>query len=102
LDVEELNLLSTMLDGESKIEAVYSAAVKKAKGQKLPLHTLICGNITLKTLMFPLLCEKPKDFLEPKDLPVKVDYKYTNCGYIDGVPYSFGQITRLINKVLYT
>jgi hypothetical protein len=57
------------------------------KNKKLSLHTLICGNITLKTRLRPFISEKPKDYLQITDVPVKTDYNYANFGTVDGVPY---------------
>jgi len=43
-----------MLDEDQKISAIFEAAQKKAlntTSKKLPLHTFICGNNRIKTLI---------------------------------------------------
>lgn len=50
----ELNMTSTQLDSEEKLYSIMNAAKKRAavsKNKLLPLHTLLCYNVTLKIMI---------------------------------------------------
>ena len=65
VEFEEMNMLSTMLDCEEKLVVIFQAAERKALSiinKKLSLHSLICGNITLKTRLKKYLSDRPADY----------------------------------------
>jgi len=44
---------------------------------------------------------RPNDYKDLEDIPVFIDPKSAELGLIDGVPENFGEITQIIQKVLY-
>jgi hypothetical protein len=63
--LEELNLISTMLDSDIKIDAIKEEMISRAlseKNHKLPLHSLQTYNISLKISVFPYLSPRPDNF----------------------------------------
>lgn len=73
VELEEINLVSTMLDSPAKLEAVKSGLITKAMqkpNRKLVLHTFLCFNISLKSEIWDYLSEPPKDLKFEQDLAV--------------------------------
>jgi hypothetical protein len=101
--LEELNLMSTMLDSPEKLGAIQQSVIDRAltePSKKLPLHTLLTYNISLKQSMAEYMSIRPADYAPLEDVPVAIDECF-ETGAIDGLPESFGAITSIITRTLY-
>ncbi len=94
-----------MIDSELKINAILDVMKWRAqqeKNKKLPLHTLYCYNISIKSNILEFLSDRPADYKSNIDeCMVEIEKDATNLGYIDGIPVSFGQLQSIINKTIY-
>lgn len=58
--LEELNMISTMLDSKIKLEVIAKVIKERAlksPNKKVPMHTFLCYNISLKDFIFDYLSE---------------------------------------------
>ncbi|CAD8091818.1 unnamed protein product [Paramecium primaurelia] len=100
----ELNMTSTQLDSEEKLNSIMNAAKKRAaisKNNLLPLHTLLCYNVTLKTMIAQYLSQKSQQYQAPDDLPIKIDYKCWKQGIFDEIPINLGDQIEILNSLIY-
>lgn len=89
-------MISTMLDSKIKLEVIAKVIQERAlksPNKKVPMHTFLCYNISLKDFIFDYLSEQPSNYKLPVDLPVEIEYTDSrNIGNFDGVPESYGEI----------
>ncbi|CAD8110606.1 unnamed protein product [Paramecium sonneborni] len=101
----ELNMTSTQLDSEEKLNSIMNAVKKRAaisKNKLLPLHTFLCYNVTLKNMIAKYLSQKSYKYSAPDDLPIKIDYKCWKQGIYDEIPISLGDQVEILNQLIYT
>ncbi|CAD8189473.1 unnamed protein product [Paramecium pentaurelia] len=99
----ELNMISTMLDTQIKLNTIYECIQKRAlqePNQKLQLQVFLCYNVSLKNAIEPYLQVPAKDYPKPKNLPVDIDYDSWKYGIFDGIPEEFGSIIMLVNTLI--
>ncbi|CAD8121707.1 unnamed protein product [Paramecium sonneborni] len=102
--LEELNMISTMLDSQIKLDVIAEVIRNRAlasPNKKVPLHTFLCYNVSLKDSISNYLSEQPQNYKLPYELPVEIEYNDSlNFGYFDGVPESYGDILQMFQRVL--
>ncbi|CAD8110825.1 unnamed protein product [Paramecium sonneborni] len=99
----ELNMISTMLDTQIKLNTIQECIKKRAlqePNQKLQLQVFLCYNVSLKNAIEPYLQIPIKDYPKPKNLPVDIDYESWKYGIFDGIPEEFGSIIMLVNTLI--
>ncbi|CAD8201537.1 unnamed protein product [Paramecium octaurelia] len=99
----ELNMISTMLDTQLKLNTIYECIKKRAlqePNQKLQLQVFLCYNVSLKNSIEPYLQVPAKDYPKPKHLPVDIDYDSWKYGIFDGIPEEIGSIIMLVNTLI--
>ncbi|CAD8178052.1 unnamed protein product [Paramecium octaurelia] len=100
----ELNLTSTQLDTDEKLNKILLAAQRRAqlqKNKKLPLHTFLCYNVTLKDQIAEYISPMPSQYKPPDDLPIKIDYKGCRLGIFDEIPIHLGDQVEILNQLIY-
>ncbi|CAK60705.1 unnamed protein product (macronuclear) [Paramecium tetraurelia] len=104
--LEELNMISTMLDSQIKLDVIAQVIKERAldsPNKKVPLHTFLCYNVSLKDYIADYLSEQPQNYQTPYDIPVEIEYNNSlNFGYFDGVPEAFGDILQMFQRILKT
>ncbi|CAD8095982.1 unnamed protein product [Paramecium primaurelia] len=102
--LEELNMISTMLDSQIKLDVIAQVIKDRAlasPNKKVPLHTFLCYNVSLKDYIADYLSEQPPNYQVPYDIPVEIEYDNSlNYGYFDGIPESFGDILQMFQRIL--
>ena len=61
-------------------------AFKLIPGKKIPLHTFICSNNRIKTLIQEIISERPDDYVVYEQVNLKNDPQEYNMGKIEQVP----------------
>jgi hypothetical protein len=51
-------------------------------------------------MIFPYITPMPKDYKEPNDLAISIDYKSWRFGIHDGIPEEFGAKILTYNRIL--
>ncbi|CAK88506.1 unnamed protein product (macronuclear) [Paramecium tetraurelia] len=104
VDLIELNMISTMLDSQEKLDVIYNAFKQRADrtpSKKLPMQMFLCYNVTLKDMIKPYLSTPPPDYKPPSHLPVAIDYEAWKYGVYDGIPEEFGEKVLTYQRIFY-
>ncbi|CAD8086825.1 unnamed protein product [Paramecium primaurelia] len=104
VDLIELNMISTMLDSQEKLDVIYYSfkqRVDRTPNKKLPMQMFLCYNVTLKDMIQPFLSASPPDYKPPPHQAVAVDYESSKYGIHDGIPEEFGEKILTYQKLFY-
>ncbi|CAD8111412.1 unnamed protein product [Paramecium sonneborni] len=67
----QLNMISTMLDSQIKLDYIAQVIKDRAlasPNKKVPLHTFLCYNVSLKDYVSGFLSEQPPNYQVPYDI----------------------------------
>ncbi|CAD8173660.1 unnamed protein product [Paramecium octaurelia] len=104
VDLIELNMISTMLDSQEKLDVIQNAFKKRADrspNKKLPMQMFLCYNVSLKDMIKPFLSTPPPDYKPPTHLSVAIDYDAWKFGIHDGIPEEFGEKVLTYQRIFY-